>query len=144
MAFTLVIIFYRFLFLLLVLEPIIALPWLNRRDMTWGYSPGQAIIDIGAASFGALNQFWNQLTLPSTETGHPPDPHPDAPNTPEWSTPPSFELNLMEKCPAFTQSIVSFDDQLPGEGDILTPNELTPISNSGYGGLYVQQNTKTG
>lgn len=72
MAFTLAVIFYRFLFLLLVLESVVALPWLTRRDMTWGNSPGQAIIDIGAAGFGALNQFWNQFILPSTETKYPP------------------------------------------------------------------------
>lgn len=149
MAFTPAIIFYRFLFLLLVLEPVIALPWLTSRDMTWGDSPGQAIIDFGAAGFGAWNQFWNQFTLPSTETTLPPDPdpgqpQPEAPNTPEWSTPPLFDPNLMKKCSADTQPIGAPDDQLPGEGDILTPSELTPIPEKEYEGLYVQQSTKTG
>lgn len=147
MAFTLAIIFYRFLFLLLVLEPAIALPWLTSRDMTWGDSPGQAIIDIGAAGFGALNQFWNQFTLPSTQTTYPPDPsqpQPETPNTPEWSTPPLFDPNLMKKCFAYTQPIGAPDDQLPREGDILTPNGLIPIPEKEYEGLYVQQSTKTG
>lgn len=147
MVFPLAIIFYRFLFLLLVLEPIIALPWLTRRDMTWSDSPGQAIIDMGAA---ALNGLSNQLTLPTTETEYPPDPsqpQPEAPNTPEWSTPPLFEPNPLKRCSAVTQFIGAPDDQLyqlPGEGDILTPNELAPISEKKYEDLYVPQNAKTG
>lgn len=149
MAFTLAVIFYRVMFLLLVLESVIALPSLTRRDMTWGDSPGQAIIDIGAAGFGALNQFWNQFTLPSTETKYLPDPSqppiPEAPNTPEWSTPPLFDPNLMKKCSsAYTQPIGALDNQLPGEGGILNLNELTPIPEKEYEGLYVQQSTKTG
>lgn len=138
MEFTLSIIFYRFLILLLVLEPIIALPWHSRRDMTWGDSPGQAIINMGAAGFGALNQLWNLLTLPSTETEYTPNPNPsqpqpEAPNTPQWSTPPSFESDPMKICSAVTQPIGAPDNQLPGEGDA-----------DEYGGPYVQQNTKTG
>lgn len=153
MVFTLAVIFYRFLFLLLVLEPvIIALPWLSRRDMTWGDSPGQTIIDIGAAGFGALNQLWDQFTtLPPAETKDLPDPSqplllPEAPNTPEWLTPPFFDPNLMKKCSAYSQPIGAPDDQLPGEGGILTLNEeLTMIpEKEEYEGIYVQQSTKTG
>ena len=153
MAFTLAVIFYRFLFLLLVLESVIALPWLStRRDMTWRDSPGQAIVDFGAAGFGALNQLWNQFTIPSTETKYLPDPDPnqpppipESPNTPEWSTPPLFDPNPMKKCSVHTQPIESFDNHLLGEaGGIGTLDELTPIPDEEYEGVYVQQSTKTG
>lgn len=50
----------------------------------------------------------------------------------------------MKKCSPYTQPTGAPDDQLPGEGDILTPNELTPIPEKEYEGLYVQQSTKTG
>lgn len=147
MAFFIATIFYRFLFLLLVLEPIVALPSLTRRDTTWDDSPGQAIIDIGAAGFGTLNQFWNQLIMPPTETRYSPDPslsQPETPNTPEWSTPPVFEPNMMKKCSASTSPIGAPDDQLPGEVDIPTPNGLIPDPDVEYVGDYVQQNVKTG
>lgn len=151
MDFTLKItIFCRILFLILVLEPIVALPWLTRRDMTWGDSPGQALIDIGEAGLGALNQLWNQLTIPSTETVYPTEQSPskpETPNPPEWLTPPLFEPNMMKKCSTSTDPIVGApDDQLPGEGDIPTPNPngLTLVPDEEYKGVFVQQNTKTG
>lgn len=150
MAFTLrILIFYRFFLLVVVLEPIVALPWLTRRDMTWGDSPGQAAIDVGAAGLGALSQFWNQLIIPSSETEYPPDQiqsQPETPNTPEWSTPPLLEPNTMEKCSASTNPIGAPDDQLPEEGDILTPDGPIPgpSPNEEYVGDYVQQNIKTG
>lgn len=148
MAFTLrILIFYRFFFLVLILEPIVALPSLTRRDLTWGDSPGQATIDAGAAGLGALNQFWNQLIIPSPETEFPPDDiqsQPETPITPEWSTPPLFEPNMMKECSASTHPVGATSDQLPGEGDILNPD--VPISgpNEDYVGDYVQQNIKTG
>lgn len=159
MAFALALIFYRFVFLLLVLESVIALPWLStRRDTTWGSSPGQAFIDFGAAGFGALNQLWNQFTQPSTETNYLPDPDPDpnqppplpeAPNTsgPEWLTPPLFDPNPMKKCSAYTQPIRNLDNQLLDEGGtgIASLNELNlMIPEKEYEGVYVQQSTKTG
>lgn len=157
MAFTLdVMIFYRFLFLLLVLESVIALPWLStRRDTTWGDSPGKTFIDLGAAGFGALNQLWNQFALPSTETEtkYLPDPDlshplllPEAPNTsgPEWLTPPLFDPNPVKKCSSHIQPIETLDNQLPAEGGIVSLNELTPIPEKEYEGVYVQQSTKTG
>lgn len=149
MSFTLAVIFYRFLFLFLFVESVIALPSLSRRDTTWGDSPGQDIIDMGAAASGALNQLWNQFTLPSTETKDLPDPSQpplsEAPNIPEWSTPPLFDPNLMKRCSAYTQPIGAPDDQLPGEGGIPTlSNELALIPEKEYEGIYVQQSTKTG
>lgn len=150
MAFPLTIIFYRFLSLLLLLEPtVVALPWLTRRDMTWGDSPGQAIIDIGAAGFGALNQFWNQFIIPSEETEYSPDPiqsQSETPNAPEWTTPPFIEPSNMKKCSASSTHppIGAPDDQLPGEENIPTPDELIPDPDGEYVGNYVQQNIKTG
>lgn len=144
MAFTLgILIFYRFYFLVSILETIVALPWLTRRDMTWGDSPGQSIIDGGAAGFGALNQFWNQLIIPSTETENPPDQiqsQPETSNTPEWSTPPIFGPNVMKQCSASTHPVGAPDDPLWGGQDILTP--YGPIK--GPNGEYVQQDVITG
>ena len=141
-------IFCRILFLILILEPIVALPWLTRRDMTWDGSPGQLLIDTGAAGLGALNQFWNQLTIPSTETVYPPEQRqsePETPNTPEWLTPPLFEPNMRKQCSASTQSIIGPpDNELPGEENVPTPNGLTLVPDEEYKGLYVKQNTKTG
>lgn len=144
MAFTLgILIFYRFYFLVSILEPIVALPWLTRRDTTWDDSPGQAIIDGGAAGFGALNQFWNQLITPSTETENPPDQiqsQPETSNTPEWSTPPIFGPNMMKQCSASTQPVGAPDDTLLGGGDILSPDKPIP----GPVRAYVEQDIKTG
>lgn len=141
-----IIIFYRFLFLVTILEPIVALPWLTRRQMTWDYSPGQAIIDGGAAGLGALNDIWNELIEPSTENENLPDQiqsQPETSNTPELSTPPIFGPNMILQCSASTQSIGSADDQLPGNGDILTPDGSIPDPNEEYTG-YIQQSSKTG
>lgn len=144
MAFTLgILIFYRFLFLVLILESIAALPWLTRRDMTWGDSPWQGIIDGGAAGLGALDQFWNQLIIPSTETGNPPDQiqsQPETTNTPEWLTPPILGPNMMGLCPASTHPVGAPDDHPWGGGNILTPDG--PIL--GPNGEYVQQDINTG
>lgn len=136
--------FCRILFLVLVLEPIVALPWFTRRDTTWGDSPGQALIDIG---LGALNQLWNQLTIPSTEPVYPPEQiqsEPETPNTPDWLAPPLFEPNMMKKCSAFNHHIGASDDQLSEEGDTPTPNGDIIVPDEGYKGLYVQQDIKTG
>lgn len=148
MAFALgILIFYRFFLLLSILEPIGAWPWITRREMTWDDSPGQAIIDGGAAGFGVLNQLWNQLILPSTENEKPPDQirsQPETSNTPEWSNPPIFGPNMMEQCSASTHSVGASDTDLPGEGDILTPDGPIPGSDEEYVGDHVQQDIKTG
>lgn len=139
--------FFQILFLVLVLKPIVALPWLNIRDMTWDVSPGQALIDIGGFGLGALNQLWNQLTVPSTETVYPPEQEqsePETPNTPEWLAPPLFEPNTRKECSASTHHIGASDDQFSEEGDIPTPNGLILVPVEGYMGLFVQQNIKTG
>lgn len=137
----------RILFLVLVLEPIVALPWLTRRDMTWDDSPGQALIEMGEFGLGVLNQLWNQLTIPSTEAVYPPEQkqsEPETPNTPEWLAPPLFEPKIMKECPAPTHHIGAPDDQLPGKGDIPTPNGVIIVPDEGYRGFLVQQNIKTG
>lgn len=146
--------FCRILFLVLVLDLIVALPWLTRRDMTWDdLSPGQTLIDIGGLGLGALNQLWNQFTIPSTTDilnlpEQKQQSEPESPkNTPEWLTPPLLEPNLMKECSASTaHQIEASDDQhseegiiipTPNGGDIIVPDE-------GYKGLLVQQNIKTG
>lgn len=137
----------RILFLVLALEPIFALPWLNPRDLTWDDSPWQSLIDIGEVGLGALNQLWNQLTIPSTETVYPPKQtkfEPETPNTPEWSNPHLFEPNMMKKCSASSHPIGAPDDQSPEEGDLRTPSGLPIVPDEGYKGLFVQQNTKSG
>lgn len=150
--------FCRILLLVLVLDPTIVagLPWgLTRRDMTWDdLSPGQALIDIGGLGLGALNQLWNQFTIPSTSTEilDPPEQNqqsePESPkNTPEWLTPPLFEPNLMKECSASnTHHIGASDDQVSEEGNIIpTPNgDIIVPDDEGYKGLLVQQNIKTG
>lgn len=139
--------FFQILFLVLVLEPIVALPWLTRRDITWDDSPGQALIDIGVFGLGALNQLWNQWTIPSTETVYPPDQkhsEPGTPNTPEWLAPPLFEPNTMKKCPASTHPTGASDGQPSEEGDIPTPNGDILVPVEGYMGIWVQQNIETG
>lgn len=139
--------FCQILFLVLVLEPIVALPWLTRRDMTWGDSPGQALIDIGGFGLGALNQLRNQLTIPSTEPVYPPEQkqsEPETPNTPEWLAPPLFEPNMMKECSASTHHIGASDDQFSEEGNIPTPNGVIINPDEGYKGFFVQQNIKTG
>lgn len=149
--------FCRILFLVLVLEPIVALPWLTRRGMTWNLdSPGQALIDFGGFGLGALNQLWNQLTIPSTETEtldfpeqqNQPD-EPESPNTPEWLAPPLLEPNMMKECSASTSThhiIGASDDQVSEEGNIPTPmsGDILVVPDEGYKGLFVQQNIKTG
>lgn len=142
-----ILIFYRFFLLVSILEPIVAWPWLTRREMTWDDSAGQAIIDGGAAGFGALNQLWNQLIIPSTENEKPPDQiesQPATSNTPEWSTPPLLGPNMMEECSASTDSVGAPDTNLPGEGEILTPYGSISGPNGEYVGAYVQQDIKTG
>ena len=155
-------IFYRFLFLVSILEPtIVALPWVTRRGTTtWDDSPGQAIIDGGAAGFGVLNDIWNELIEPSTTENEnlPPDqiqiqsqPESSTNTPPELSSPPIFGPNMRGQCSAFfTQSLGSAaDDQLPGtgNGDILTPPDGStipgPSNEEEYEG-YIQQSTKTG
>ena len=148
MAFTLgILIFYRFFVFVSILETIVAWPWLTRREMSWDDSPGQAIIDGGAAGFGALNQLWNQLIIPSMENEKPPDQiqsEPETSNPPEWSTPHIFGPNMMEQCSTSTDSVWASDANLPGEGDILTPDGSNSGTNEEYVGAYVQQNIKTG
>lgn len=141
-----IIIFYRFLLLVTILEPLVALPWLTRRETTWDVTPGQAIIDGGAAAFGTLNDIWNELIETSTENENLPDQiqsQPETSNTPESSTPQIFGPNMMLECSAFTQSLGSADDQLPGNGDILIPEWSFPGPNEEYTG-YIQQSSKTG
>lgn len=138
--------FYRFLILVSILEPIVAVPLFTRRGTTWDDSPGQAIIDGGAAGFGVLNDIWNDLIEPSTEKENLPNQiqsQPETSNTPELSSPPIFGPNMMGQCSASTQSLGSADDQLPGNGDILTPDGSIPGPNEEYEG-YIQQSTKTG
>lgn len=139
--------FFQISFLVLVLEPIVALPWLTRRDMTWDDSPGQALTDFGGFGLGALNQLWNQWTIPSTENVYPPDQkqsEPETPNTPEWLAPPLFEPHTMKECPASTHHIGASDDQLSEEGDISIPNGGILVPVEGYMGIWVQQNIETG
>lgn len=148
MAFTLgILIFYRFFVFVSILETIVAWPWLNRREMTWDDSPGRAIIDGGAAGFGALNQLWNQLIIPSMENEKPTDQiqsQPETSNTPEWSMPHISGPNMLKQCSTSTQSGGASDTNLPGEGDILTPDVSVSGTNEVYVGAYVQQNIKTG
>lgn len=85
----------------------------------------------------------DQLKLPSTETGSPPDQRqsqPETPIKPEQLTPPLFQSNMMSKCSAPTHPIGAPDDQPQGRGDIQTPNQLTSGPDEDYEGEYVQQN----
>lgn len=101
--------FFRYLFLISILEPTWASTWFTRRDMLWDDSPWlEDPVGVGGTDPGALYEMWNQLTgteappiiPPSTE---PPENSPveegSQPATPN-ALEPMLEPSGTKKCSA--------------------------------------------
>lgn len=100
-------IFFRFLFLILILEPIVASTWFTRRDMLWDDSPWlEDLLGVGGAGLGASYEILNESTdtqeQPTvTQPTEPPESFPGEEGS-EPATPnavgPLLEPSGMKRC----------------------------------------------